>query len=64
VVEELKKAEIKSLKDKKWEIEKGVVMKEEWIYMLEEELRRKVVMNYLSKLFFFFSFSFLFIYFL
>jgi len=43
MVEELKKARIKLLKDEKWEIKDGIVMKEEQIYMLEGELRGKVV---------------------
>jgi len=37
-VEELKKARIKTLKDKEWKIEEGIVMKEKRIYMPEEEL--------------------------
>jgi len=31
------------LKDKKWEIEDGIVMKEERIYMPEEELRGEII---------------------
>jgi len=42
-VEELKRAGIKMLKDKKWEIEDGIVMKEERIYMPEEELRGEII---------------------
>ena len=42
-VEELKKAGIKTLKDKEWEIEKGLVMKEERIYVLEGELRGEII---------------------
>ena len=42
-VEELKKARIKMLKDKEWEIEEGIVMKEGRIYMPEEELRGKIM---------------------
>jgi len=34
------------LKDKEWEIEDGVVMKEGRVYMLEEELRREVIWLY------------------
>ena len=45
-VEELKKAEMKSLRDKKWPIEEGVVMKEGQIYVLEGDLRREVVHLY------------------
>ena len=43
VVEEIKKAGIKTLKDKEWEIENRIVMKERKIYMLEGELRGKVI---------------------
>jgi len=43
MVEDLKKARIKLLKDEKWEIKNGIVMKEEQIYMLEGELRGEVV---------------------
>jgi len=39
VVEELKRAGIKTLKDKEWEIEDGIVMKEGRIYVPEGELR-------------------------
>jgi len=42
-VEEFKKAAIKSLKDKEWEIEDGVVIKEGWIYTPEEELKGEVI---------------------
>ena len=42
-VEELKKAGVKTLKDEEWEIEDGVVLKEGRIYVLEGELRRKVI---------------------
>ena len=42
-VEELKRAGIKTLRDKKWEIEDGIVMKEERIYMPEEELRGEII---------------------
>ena len=38
-VEELKRAGIKTLKDKEWEIEDGIVMKEGRIYVPEGELR-------------------------
>jgi len=37
----LKRAEIKTLKDEEWEIENGIVIKKERIYVLEGELRRK-----------------------
>jgi len=43
VVEELKKAGIKTLKDEEWEIEDGIVMKEERIYVPEGELRGKII---------------------
>ena len=39
VVEELKRAGIKTLKDKEWKIEDGIVMKEERIYGPERELK-------------------------
>jgi len=42
-VEELKKAGIKTLKDKEWEIEDKIVMKEGRIYVLEGELRREII---------------------
>jgi len=43
VVEELKKAGIKTLKDEEWEIEDGIVMKERRIYVPEGELRGKII---------------------
>jgi len=43
VVEEMKKAGIKTLKDEEWEIEDGIVMKEGKIYVPEEELRGEVI---------------------
>ena len=42
-IEELKRAVIKTLKDKEWKIENGIVMKEGRIYMLEEELRGEII---------------------
>ena len=42
-VEELKKAGVKMLRDKEWEIEDGVVLKEERIYVLQGELRGEVI---------------------
>ena len=42
-VEELKKAGVKTLRDKEWEIEDEVVLKEGRIYMPEEELRGEVI---------------------
>ena len=43
VVEELKKAGVKILRDEEWEIEDGVVLKEERIYVPEEKLRGEVI---------------------
>ena len=43
VVEELKRAGMKSLRDKEWLIEEEVVMKKEYIYIPEGELREEVV---------------------
>jgi len=45
-VEELKKAGVKMLRDKKWEIENRVVLKKGRIYMPEGELREKVIRLY------------------
>jgi len=42
-VEELKKAEVKTLRDKEWEIEDGVVLKEGRIYVPEGELKEEVI---------------------
>jgi len=42
-VEELKKAGVKALKDKEWEIEDGVVLKKGRIYVPEGELRGEVI---------------------
>jgi len=42
-VEELKKAGIKTLRDKEWEVEDGIVMKEGRIYMPEGDLRREII---------------------
>ena len=42
-VEELKRAGIKTLKDKEWKIEDGIVIKEGRIYMLEGELRGEII---------------------
>jgi len=39
----LKKAGVKTLKDEEWEIEDGIVMKEERIYVLEGDLRREII---------------------
>jgi len=43
VVEELKRAGIKMLKDEEWKIEDGIVMKKERIYMPEGELRGEII---------------------
>jgi len=43
VVEELKRAGIKMLKDEEWEVEDGIVMKEGRIYVLEGELREEII---------------------
>jgi len=42
-VEELKKAEVKILRDEEWEIDNGVVLKEGRIYVPEGELRGEVI---------------------
>jgi len=43
VVEELKRAGIKTLKDEEWEVEDGIVMREGRIYIPEEELRGEII---------------------
>jgi len=45
-VEELKRAGIKTLKDEEWEIENGIVTKEERIYIPEEKLRGEIIQLY------------------
>jgi len=45
-VEELKKARIKMLRDKEWEVEDGIVMKEGRIYVPEGDLRREIIQLY------------------
>ena len=42
-VEELKRAGIKILKNKEWEIKDGIVTKEEKIYIPEGELREEII---------------------
>ena len=42
-VEELKRAEIKTLKDEEWEIEDGIVIMEGRIYIPEGKLRGKII---------------------
>jgi len=46
VVEEMKKAGIKTLKDEEWKIEDKVVMKEGKIYMPEGELKGEIIQLY------------------
>jgi len=43
VVEELKRAGIKVLKDEEWEIEDRIVLKEGRIYIPEGDLRREII---------------------
>jgi len=43
VVEELKKAGVKTLRDEEWEIEDGVVLKEGRIYVPEGELKEEII---------------------
>jgi len=45
-VEELKKAGVKTLRDKEWEIDNRVVLKEGRIYVPEGELRGEVIWLY------------------
>jgi len=42
-VEELKKAEVKMLRDEEWEIENSIVLKEGRIYVPEGELRGEII---------------------
>jgi len=42
-VKELKKTEVKTLRDEEWKIEDGVVLKEGKIYMPEGELRGEII---------------------
>ena len=46
IVEKLKRAGIKMLKDKEWKIEDGLVIKKGRIYVLEGELKREVIRLY------------------
>jgi len=39
----MKKAGIKTLRDKEWKIKNGIVMKEQKTYVPKGELRRKVI---------------------
>ena len=40
VVEEMKKAEVKTLRDKEWQIEEGLVLKEGRVYVPKDEKLR------------------------
>jgi len=42
-VEELKRIEIKALKDEEWKVEDRIVLKEGRIYVPEEDLRREII---------------------
>jgi len=42
-VEELKKAGIKTLRDKEWKVEDRIVIKKARIYMPEGDLRREII---------------------
>ena len=50
VVEDLKRAEVKSLRDGEQSIEEGVVMKKEHIYVPEGELKGEIVCLYYNTL--------------
>ena len=44
VVEEMKKAGVKTLRDKKWQIEEGLVLKERRVYVpKDEKLRIEII---------------------
>ena len=43
VVKEMKKAEVKTLRNEKWQIEKGLVLKEERVYVPKNEKLRVVI---------------------
>ena len=44
VVEEMKKAEVKTLRDEEWQIEEGLVLKEGRVYIpKEEKLRTEII---------------------
>jgi len=44
VVEEMKKAGVKTLRDEKWQIEEGLVLKEERVYVpKDEKLRVEII---------------------
>ena len=42
-MEELKRIEIKALKDEEWKVEDRIVLKEGRIYVPEEDLRREII---------------------
>ena len=42
-MEELKRIEIKALKDEEWKVEDRIVLKEGRIYILEGDFRRKII---------------------
>ena len=42
-MEELKRVEIKALKDEEWKVEDRIVLKEGRIYVPEEDLRREII---------------------
>ena len=47
VVEEMKKAGVKTLRDEEWQIEEGLVLKEERVYVpKDEKLRVKIIWLY------------------
>ena len=47
VVEEMKKAEVKTLRDEEWQIEKGLVLKEGRVYVpKDEKLRVQIIWLY------------------
>ena len=44
IVEEMKKAGVKTLRDEEWQIEEGLVLKEERVYVpKEEKLRTEII---------------------
>jgi len=45
VVEEMKKAGVKTLRDKEWQIEKGLVLKERRVYVPKDEKLRVEIMR-------------------
>ena len=40
MVEEMKKAGVKTIRDEEWQIEEGLVLKEERVYVLKDEKLR------------------------